>query len=72
MRRRPLKRLLITLKKLIIPIKVMDRELYDKICKVLTWYEHPKESPLDEKEVSEEMYSTLVEVQNAMCNEYGF
>ena len=27
----------------------MDRELYDKICKVLTWYEHPEESPLDEK-----------------------
>ena len=24
------------------------------------------------KKVSEEMYSTLVEVQNAMCNEYGF
>ena len=50
----------------------MDRDLYDKICKVLTWYEHPEESPLDEKEVSEEMYSTLVEVQNAMCSEYGF
>lgn len=50
----------------------MDRELYDKICKVLTWYENPEESPLDEKEVSKEMYSTLVEVQNAMCNEYGF
>ena len=50
----------------------MDRELYDKICKVLTWYEHPEESPLDEKEVSEEMYSTLVEAHNAMCNEYGF
>ena len=72
MQHRPLKRLQITLKKLIIPIKVMDRELYDKTCKVLTWYEHPEESPLDEKEVSEKMYSTLVEVQNAMCNEYGF
>ena len=72
MRHRLLKRLQITLKKLIIPIKVMDRELYDKICKVLTQYEHPEESPLGEKEVSEKMYSTLVEVQNAMCNEYGF
>lgn len=72
MRLKPLRVLLIILKKLIIPIKVMDRELYDKICKVLTWYEHPEESPLDEKEVSEEMYSTLVEVQNAMCDEYGF
>jgi len=51
----------------------MDRELYDKISRLLTWYEHPEESPLSKGELNEEMYNTMVEVQNAMVAEYfGF
>ena len=50
----------------------MDRELYDKISKLLTWYEHPEESSLSEKELNEEMYRTMVEVQNAMAEYFGF
>ena len=43
-------------------------ELYDQICKVLTWYEHPEESPLPEEHVTQLMYENLVRVQNEMFN----
>jgi hypothetical protein len=49
-----------------------DRELYDEICKVLTWYEHLDECPLTEEELHEEMYKVLVKVQNKLCEEYDF
>ena len=49
-----------------------NRELYDEICKVLTWYEHPEEYPFGledfDKHISEDMYDLLVRVQNEMCN----
>ena len=45
-------------------------ELYDQICRVLTWYEHPEEYPLGEdlfnKHIYEEMYNVLVRVQNKL------
>lgn len=48
-----------------------NQELYDEICRVLTWYEHPEEYPFsdlgDTKElVTEDLYATLVKVQNEM------
>ena len=47
-----------------------DKELYDKICQALTWYENPDEYPLGENDfnrhISEELYNRLVEVQNNM------
>lgn len=47
-----------------------NQELYDEICRVLTWYEHPEEYPFEEesfnKHISEEMYSVLVRVQNEL------
>ena len=48
------------------------RELYDEVCEVLTWYEHPEESPLDENDVVAEMYDILVKVQNKLAEEYGY
>ena len=48
------------------------RELYDKICKLLTWYEQKNECPISKEQLKEEMYSTLVEVQNFFCENYGF
>ena len=58
---------------------MMTQELYDKICKVLTWYEHPDEYPWKEDDfpwgehrfnqrIAEEMYNVLVEVQNSLFN----
>lgn len=44
------------------------QELYDKICKVLSWFEHPEECPEDGAFAAEEMYRTLVRVQNEMFN----
>lgn len=48
-------------------------ELYDQICRVLTWYEHPEECPLKDEPIDdflhEEMYNTLVRVQNEMFNQ---
>lgn len=45
-----------------------NKELYDEICKVLTWYENPDEYPFGEelfnKHIAEEMYHVLVKVQN--------
>ena len=43
-------------------------ELYDEICRVLTWYENPQEFPLNddlenERQIVELMYSALVECQ---------
>lgn len=44
--------------------------LYDTICQVLTWYEHPEEYPFGEEEfnrhISEEMYKVLCRVQNEL------
>ena len=42
------------------------QELYDKICRVLTWHEHPEEDPFNGENLTEEMYDTLVDVQNWM------
>ena len=46
------------------------QELYDEICRVLTWWENPDEYPFGENDfnrhISEEMYSVLVRVQNEM------
>lgn len=48
------------------------QDLYDSICNVLTWYEHPEEYPFGEddfnRHISEEMYNVLVRVQNEMFN----
>ena len=53
------------------------QELYDQISKVLTWYENPKEYPLNDgirikmefnKRIAKEMYDVLVRVQNEMFN----
>lgn len=50
-----------------------NQELYDEICKVLTWYEHPDEYPfgkdLFENNIAEEMYTVLVKVQNSLFND---
>ena len=48
------------------------RELYDEICKLLTWYEHSDESPISDGELEGDMYKALVKVQNLFCEEYGF
>ena len=42
----------------------LDEELYDEICKVLTWYEHKEEYPFEDKDVSDLMYELLVRVIN--------
>lgn len=43
------------------------KELYDRICRTLTWYEHPEECPFNEDDfVTEEMYDILVIVQNTL------
>lgn len=55
----------------------MDTELYDKVSKVLTWYEHPTEYPFYDKnnkadfirDISYDMYKLLVEIQNKMAEE---
>ena len=46
--------------------KAVKTELYDEICKVLTWYERPDERNLSEEDVSENLYNVLVKVQNSM------
>ena len=46
-----------------------NQELYDRICRVLTWWEHPEECPAEESFVINEMYETLVQVQNEMFNQ---
>lgn len=52
------------------------RELYDDVCRVLTWWENPDEYPCGEddfnRHISNEMYDVLVKVQNSMCDTYGF
>ena len=46
------------------------QELYDEICRVLTWYEHPDEYPFGEadfnRHISDQMYKVLVRVQNEL------
>lgn len=54
-------------------VEIIIREnLYDLICKVLTWYENPDEYPFGEdlfnKHIAEEMYHVLIRVQNELFN----
>lgn len=46
------------------------QELYDEICRVMTWYEHPEEYPFGENDfdrhISKEMYEVLLKVLNEM------
>lgn len=48
------------------------QELYDEICRVLTWYENPGDYPFGEDlakmHIAEEMYKVLVNVQNKLFN----
>ena len=46
------------------------QELYDEVSRVLTWYEHPEEDPVDDTiaEIAETLYDTLVKVQNWMSD----
>ena len=46
------------------------RELYDKICKLLTWHEQENECPISKEQLKKETYSTLVDVQNFFCENY--
>lgn len=52
---------------------IIQKDLYDLVCKVLTWYENPDEYPFGEdlfnKHIAEEMYSVLVRVQNELFNQ---
>ena len=45
-----------------------NQELYDEICRVMTWYEHPEEYPFGEddfnRNISHEMYEVLLKVLN--------
>ena len=45
-------------------------ELYDEICKILTWYEYPDEYPFGKEECGEDindmMYEMLVKVANTI------
>lgn len=55
-------------------VEIIIREnLYDLVCKVLTWYENPDEYPFGEdlfnKHIAEEMYNVLVRVQNELFNQ---
>ena len=44
------------------------QELYDKICNVLTWYEHPDECPYGKASIHDLMYETLIEVEQYLNN----
>lgn len=43
-----------------------NKDLYDSICKVLTWYEHRDECPVDDDELYSIMYDVLSRVQMTM------
>lgn len=45
-----------------------EKELYNEIARVLTNYEHPEDSGLTKEECAEDIYFTLVKVQNAIDN----
>ena len=47
----------------------VSRKLYDEISRVLTEYEHPEEVGLTAEETADQVYLTLVKVQNLMANE---
>lgn len=47
----------------------ISREFYDEISRVLTEYEHPEEVQLTNWESAEQVYSTLVKVQNLIAEE---
>lgn len=50
----------------------LRKEFHDRICKVLTWYEHPEEYPFGENEternafIGSEMYDLLYELANKL------
>lgn len=46
-----------------------SRELYDEISRVLTEYEHPEEVGLTAQETAEQVYLTLVKIQNLIVEE---
>ncbi len=43
--------------------------LYDEISRVLTEYEHPEEVGLTTQETAEQVYLTLVKIQNLIAEE---
>lgn len=42
----------------------MDKELYDELCRALTWFEHPQECPFGEEEAATCLYEVAVKIQN--------
>ena len=44
----------------------MDKDLYLEIVRTLTDYEHPKDAELTKEDATEQLYFTLVKVQNAL------
>ena len=48
---------------------IIREDLYDLVCKLLTWYEHRDECPYDDDELFEEMYDALARVQNELFNQ---
>lgn len=44
----------------------ISRELYDRACKALTWYEHPEECPLEQQSIPGFLYDALVEIVNSI------
>lgn len=49
--------------------KETKRELYDRLCQALTWYENPNECPLGEDAVMDNLYNVAVDVQNRFFEE---
>lgn len=51
---------------------MIDKELHDEICKVLTWYEHPEEYPFGEDALKEDItkmfYDLLVKADRELSN----
>ena len=45
-----------------------EETIYNEIVRVLTNYEHPEDSGLTKEECAEDIYFTLVKVQNAIDN----
>lgn len=44
----------------------MNKELYQKIVRTLTNFEHPEDAGITAVEATDEIYRTLVDVQNAI------
>lgn len=47
-------------------IPTMDKDLYQEIVRTLTDYEHPEDAGLTKEDATEQLYFTLVKVQNAL------